>query len=569
MSNAAAGEISLAERAQAHIDAGELDAALSCFEQAMAAGRGPVDVAARIAESAMAAQRFDVAERYYSKVVRVVPDNAVVRLNHGYALHRLERYVEARDEAAAACELARDMSIAQTFLGRVSHTLNYYDEAVAAFERVTLLEPDAPRAWLNFGEALVASYTRFDEGAAALAKAATLGAEDQDFLIAVVSSQLGNGHFADAEAILKKIIREDPNARRSPMPNIWLGYVIRSQGREGEAASHYVDALAACQRIIANGDGAEAITYSAISAFILRAMGNTEMAGARMDELCRLELPPEAFVYDHDSYLPDTYERIQRLTRLVRGRDIALLLYGPSAHELEGRIDELRDLDICFASVNKFDEVENRFLAPIDRRLDLVIAGNPNDMRQRWHAFHDYLQRPDDNLLMLTKYAPIALPPPLGVGNAFADAFDSKLLYFQTGGPLPTSPVAPLSFLGGNTLSVSLPLLTLAGPKRIFIFGADGGAQAPGAHDAPAYFFGETAEVDASERRLREANRRFTNEARQCDHNAPFSVMAIAKLFRRPEPQVFNCCPHSNYRAFERISVDSGLRLLKDQSTAA
>ena len=75
----------------------------------------------------MAAQRFDVAERYYSEVVRVAPDNAIVRLNHSYALHRLERHVEARDEAAAACELAPEMSVAQTFLGRVSHTLNYYD----------------------------------------------------------------------------------------------------------------------------------------------------------------------------------------------------------------------------------------------------------------------------------------------------------------------------------------------------------------------------------------------------------------------------------------------------------
>ena len=315
MPNTAISETPLAEQTLAHIDAGDLDSALSCFEQAMAAGAGPVDVAARVAEAAMTAKRFDVAERYYAEVVRVVPDNAIIRLNHSYALHRLNRYIEGRDEVALACELAPDMTNAQTFLGRVNHSLNRYDEAVAAFERVILREPRNARAWLNFGEALIGSYSRFEEGAAALAKAAMLGAEDQDLLIAVANGQLGNGYYAEAE---------------------------------------------------------------------------------------------------------------------------------------EDRIDALRDLDVCFASVNKFDEVESRFLAPIDRRLDLVVSGNPNDMQQRWPAYHDYLRRPDDDMLMLTEYATIALPPPLGVGNALVDAFDSKLLYFHTGGPLPISPLSPLSFLGAS-----------------------------------------------------------------------------------------------------------------------
>ena len=91
------------------------------------------------------------------------------------------------------------MTNAQTFLGRVNHSLNRYDEAVAAFERVILREPRNARAWLNFGEALIGSYSRFEEGAAALAKAAMLGAEDQDLLIAVANGQLGNGYYAEAE----------------------------------------------------------------------------------------------------------------------------------------------------------------------------------------------------------------------------------------------------------------------------------------------------------------------------------------------------------------------------------
>ena len=554
----------LAARVQSQIDAGDLDGALCSLEQAFAADAAPVEVAVRAAEAALKAKRFDLAERLYARIIDIVPDHATLRLHRGYALQGLNRLVEAHEEVARSCALAPDLITAQTSLGYLCHMLNRYEEAADAFERGALAEPDNARAWVSFGESLSASYGRFEEAAAVLAKATTLASDNQDLQLTIANSHIGNGAYADAEALIKRIFRDDPDARRSPMPNVWLGFVVRCQGRETEAMHHYANALAACEHLIDGKDGAEAITYRAISAFVLYAMGKTAMAETAFDALCLPGLPPEDFVYDHESYLPNTFVRIERLARLVGGRDIALLLYGPSARQLEARLDDLRELDVCFASVNKFDEVESRLLAPIDRTLDLVVAGNPNDLRQRWSAFHNYLQRPVDNMLMLTEHATIALPPPHCSDNAFVEAFDPKLLYFHTGGPLPLSPLAPLNFWGGNTLSIALPLLALGGPRRIFIFGADGGAQAPDALKEQAYVFGETAEVDASERRQREANRRFANEARQCDHNAPFSVMAIAKLFRRDQPKIYNCCPHSNYQAFERISVDQGLRLLKD-----
>ena len=157
-----------------------------------------------------------MAERYYAAVVDAVSDNPIIRLNHSYSLHRLNRLTEVRDEVAVACELAPHMTAAPTFLGRLSHMLYQYDGAADAFDRATQLEPEDGRVWLNVGEALIASYGRFEEGAAALANAARLGAQDQDLLIAVANSQIGTGQYADAEVLLRRILGEDPNARRSP-----------------------------------------------------------------------------------------------------------------------------------------------------------------------------------------------------------------------------------------------------------------------------------------------------------------------------------------------------------------
>ena len=563
MPNIVVDETRPVERAQSHLDSGDLDAASSCLMPSLAEGAAAIDVAVRAAEAAMTASRFDIADRLYVEIIRLVPDNAILRLNHSYALNKLDRLIEACDQVTAACDLAPDLIAAQTFRGYLCHVLNRYDEAAEAFGHSASGQPNSARAWLSYAEALTASYSRFEEAPAVLAKTTALAADDQDLQIAIANLHLGSGRYAEAEALLTKVLDGDVNAKRSPMLNIWLGYVVRAQGRETEAATYYLNALAMCEHLGQDGGNAQSITYRSISAFVLHAMGKSATAEAVYDGLCPPDMPTSEYVYDHEFYLPHSHQRIERVTRLVGGRDIMLLLYGPSARELATRTAEFRDLDVCFASVNKFNEVERGLLAPAGRALDLVVSGNANDLRQRWPAFEAYLRRPAENMLMLTEFATAALPQPYCSGTRFVDEFDSKLLYFHSGGPLPLSPIAPLSFLGGNTLSITLPLLVLGGPRRIFIFGADGGAQPDGDRDGDAYFFGETVEVDASERRRREANRRFAVEARQSDHNTPFSVMAMAKLFHRTPPEIFNCCPHSNYRAFPRISVDEGLRLLR------
>ena len=41
--------------------------------------------------------------------------------------------------------------------------------------------------------------------------------------------------------------------------------------------------------------------------------------------------------------------------------------------------------------------------------------------------------------------------------------------------------------------------------------------------------------------------------------------MAITKLFRLPMPKVYNCCPHSSYGSFQKISCEKALEILDDE----
>ena len=174
-------------------------------------------------------------------------------------------------------------------------------------------EPDKARAWLSYAEALAASYSRFEEGPAVLTKTTVKAGDNQDLKTTIANCHLSNGRFVEAEALLKRVINDDVNAQRSPMLHVWLGYVVRAQGRDAEATTHCLIALAAYDRLVENGSGTESITYRSISAFVLQVMGKTEAAAATYDALCPPDMPPPNYVYDHANYLPNSYQRIERL----------------------------------------------------------------------------------------------------------------------------------------------------------------------------------------------------------------------------------------------------------------
>ncbi len=554
----------LAEQAEAYVVAGEFEPALQCYVHLLEAEPERMDIAVRAGDIAMDANEFELAERFYHLITRYVPDNAAAHLQRSHALRRLGRVVEAREEVMAVLDIMPDLIAAQRYLGFLHHALCDFDQAIAAFELVVEADPDDAEAWLSYGEALTSSYSRFDEGRAAINKATSLAPDNRGLLLTAADRFIVDGRFAEAEALLRKIIISDTEAQTSPMPNIWLALALGAQGKHREAEYYYLTAMKCSEDLISRSSPIEAVAYRTITAFTLYHLGRHKKVDDIFESLCQGYLTPDEFIYDHQSYLPNTYERIQQLTKIVGGRDVALLLYGPSIAELADCVDQLDGLDICYASVNKFDVVEDRILGPIDQTLDIVVTANPNDMGQRWDAYHEFLTRPDDNLLVTTNYALSSLRPPFSVDRHFAKVFDDKLLFFDAGSRLPTSPVAPIHFFAGNTLSIALPMLALAGPRRIFIFGADGGASPPGSDDDAAYFFGATAEIDETARRRREACRRFKADAALCDHNAAFAALAATKFFRIAMPEIYNCCPHSNYQSFARISCADGIRMLRE-----
>ena len=523
-------------------------------------GEDHANVADAAGDAAMQCGDFAQAERLYSTALANGANSVLVNMKRGQALFQLGRTAEAYNDFKRTLEVVPDVIEVQRVMGQLCRSLHLYEESASAFESVVKDEPSNPEAWLGFAEALTLSYSRFDEGPGAFERAAALGAHDPEFMLSLADRNLVNGRFEQAEQLLRHVFELSPEVRSRPLANLWLARALRAQGKNDDAEAAYQTALAQYQHLASNSQDASAIINAGMFAYVLHEMGNVAQAEQVIEDICTGWPQPEDFRYDHTAYLPDSLDRIEHLRKLVAGRDLVLLLYGPSAHGLADKMDVFRDIDVCFASVNKFDEVENNLLRPVGRQLDIVVTSNPSDIRQRWDAYHDFLARESVNMLIATNYVLTSLRPPYSVDRRFIELFDKKLLFFESDSQVPPTPITPLHLLAANTLSIALPLLALAKPRRIFIFGADGGGTDGGEQ---AYFFGETAEVDNTARRQQEAVRRLTNEAFFCDHVAPFSILAMTKLFGSPAPEIYNCCPHSNYRAFTRVSSDEGLALLK------
>lgn len=174
-------------------------------------------------------------------------------------------------------------------------------------------------------------------------------------------------------------------------------------------------------------------------------------------------------------YLPDTAKRLVMFkNQVVNGRPVAIVLPGFSVYELEERIEEFRDFDICYASINEWRLLEQDILNKIDKRVCILFNGAGPD----WYIDDEcsYLERPDDNIFITER---LNFKENDGENlNRLYSKYNKKLLiftsFYASGIERPCEDF-PLHIMRENSLSILTALITIAEPSAIIYFGADGG----------------------------------------------------------------------------------------------
>ena len=168
---------------------------------------------------------------------------------------------------------------------------------------------------------------------------------------------------------------------------------------------------------------------------------------------------------------------IDKLKRIINNRVVGLIARGGSLEELEKRIEEYKDLDICWASLNLFTPAEDFILKKINKTLSIVSDCTnlsnrdyfePNVRRPRLERF---LARQEDNLLQIsnTVIADLEYTKQHDILTTYKDKIITIDQVFTGEGYSQDLWKAP-----PNSITLLLASLIAGHAKKIIMFGYDG-----------------------------------------------------------------------------------------------
>lgn len=166
-----------------------------------------------------------------------------------------------------------------------------------------------------------------------------------------------------------------------------------------------------------------------------------------------------------------------KLKEIVRGRPVGIMVHGKSIENLEKNIYELKDYDICWASLGVFDMMEEFILSKIDKKLEVVFdcATVPHarvehyELLVRKLRLQGYLQRPDNNIWITTHGLIRDSVQPYY--PEFLEMFGDKMM--QVDSIFPTNEISKWMDVP-NSVCLLIASMIAAQATKIIIFGLDG-----------------------------------------------------------------------------------------------
>jgi hypothetical protein len=168
----------------------------------------------------------------------------------------------------------------------------------------------------------------------------------------------------------------------------------------------------------------------------------------------------------------------EKIKEIIRGRPCFVVAKGASLELLKDHIEEYKNLDICWVTLNDFHYIENTILNKINKKFELVsdcatvLKVEEYEQKVRIPRFIEYLSRPEKNLLMLSE---------LVIQQCFRDQkrddllekFSDNIITIDSLFSLPTcSP--EVWDKPPNSITLLYAFLIAGGATKVILFGLDG-----------------------------------------------------------------------------------------------
>ena len=257
-------------------------------------------------------------------------------------------------------------------------------------------------------------------------------------------------------------------------------------------------------------------------------------------------------------YLLNSEVRIEKLRKIIDGRPVAILAAGPSITELENRISEFSNADICYFGLNNFLVQEEHILQQINRHMSVVMCSAPHAIHDGLKANFSFLNRDEDNMFISSLCDDnFGLMDASFSLNQFLDDYDRKLLFFSCGieRTIPNSNY-PLHFIIGNSLQILIQLALIGKAASIVLFGADGHCE----ENAKENYYRQN---EYEPQRGHMAGWYINNDTKL--YFNPITSIAIRNTYKNYDLvpiDILNCSENSFYTPFPKVSYDDAFDYL-------
>jgi cellulose synthase operon protein C len=164
------------------------------------------------------------------------PDSPALHRAKGDLLLQMGRYEESKDELSAA--LAKEEDLGTRFkLGVAYLRMHAFGDATAAFDKIASVDKDYPGLAIERG-LLFAETGQSDRALEMYSAALKKAPNDVDLKLRVGSAQVMAGHPAEAEAVLRDVVKEHPNSAEA---NHFLGRALLARATNLAEAMRFLE----------------------------------------------------------------------------------------------------------------------------------------------------------------------------------------------------------------------------------------------------------------------------------------------------------------------------------------
>jgi hypothetical protein len=225
------------------------------------------------------------------------------------------------------------------------------------------------------------------------------------------------------------------------------------------------------------------------------------------------------------------------------------MLFGSSINELEQRIEEFKDFNICWTSLGQWDLMETYILNKIGKELEITFdcAEVEKPIRfeilKRLPRLEEFLSRSSNNFHITMRHHSISKLRKV-IGSNIEDRFVNKIIYAED--------ICP-----AQAFCVSFPLfitcLWALGVKKIVLFGADGNS-----NSIDTYFHPE--EVLAEKIIANNESYNMTGDSGWTASGFPKIMQQLEKESGKKFPEIINCSLNSIHSLWQKKSYSDTIK---------